>query len=548
MIFAIVKARFGILILVVLVLLNILAGYVVGRWDMTDDKRYTLSDSSKQILEQLDSTLVVTILLDGELNSGFTRLKKATEELVEEFSIYAAHGIRVDTVSAELLEFFPPTVIQERTNKGKMAQTTVYPFAVVEYKGKKTPVSLLYNQPGLDGEDNLNRSIELLEFNFINAIRLLMKEEVKKVAFLEGHGELDEQYVNDFTRQLEQYYQVYRGQIGDSVGILDDFAAVIIADPQMAFSDQHKFIIDQYIMQGGRVLWLLDGVFYSYEWLSEEGSTPILALDLNLNDLLFRYGVRVTHGLVQDLQCRLFPVDMSSDPEQPNWQPMQWTYAPLLLPTSGSPITENLSEPLMSDMISAVELVGSGSDIQKNVLLTTSSKSKITPVPAEVNLGLEVDDESTYQRANIPVAVSLDGEFTSLYAYLDAPDSVKTIGPVLKKSSRTRQVVVADGSIIRNEWQGDQSLPLGLDRYTQTLYGNAEFLINTVLYLTGDEDDIALRQLKQRVVTLRLIDDVRAAKFRIPAQVVSIIIPLLVLAFIGGVVFVIRHRKYVKKS
>jgi gliding-associated putative ABC transporter substrate-binding component GldG len=543
-----VKARFGILILVVLVLLNILAGYVVGRWDMTDDKRYTLSDSSKQILEQLDSTLVVTILLDGELNSGFTRLKKATEELVEEFSIYAAHGIRVDTASAELLEFFPPTVIQERTNKGKMAQTTVYPFAVVEYKGKKTPVSLLYNQPGLDGEDNLNRSIELLEFNFINAIRLLTKEEVKKVAFLEGHGELEEQYVNDFTRQLEQYYQVYRGQIGDSVGILDDFAAVIIADPQMAFSDQHKFIIDQYIMQGGRVLWLLDGVFYSYEWLSEEGSTPILALDLNLNDLLFRYGVRVTHGLVQDLQCRLFPVDMSSDPEQPNWQPMQWTYAPLLLPTSGSPITENLSEPLMSDMISAVELVGSGSDIQKNVLLTTSSKSKITPVPAEVNLGLEVGDESTYQRANIPVAVSLDGEFTSLYAYLDAPDSVKTIGPVLKKSSRTRQVVVADGSIIRNEWQGDQSLPLGLDRYTQTLYGNAEFLINTVLYLTGDEDDIALRQLKQRVVTLRLIDDVRAAKFRIPAQVVSIIIPLLVLALIGGVVFVIRHRKYVKKS
>jgi gliding-associated putative ABC transporter substrate-binding component GldG len=520
----------------------------VGRWDMTDDKRYTLSDSSKQILEQLDSTLVVTILLDGELNSGFTRLKKATEELVEEFSIYAAHGIRVDTASAELLEFFPPTVIQERTNKGKMAQTTVYPFAVVEYKGKKTPVSLLYNQPGLDGEDNLNRSIELLEFNFINAIRLLTKEEVKKIAFLEGHGELEEQYVNDFTRQLEQYYQVYRGQIGDSVGILDDFAAVIIADPQMAFSDQHKFIIDQYIMQGGRVLWLLDGVFYSYEWLSEEGSTPILALDLNLNDLLFRYGVRVTHGLVQDLQCRLFPVDMSSDPEQPNWQPMQWTYAPLLLPTSGSPITENLSEPLMSDMISAVELVGSGSDIQKNVLLTTSSKSKITPVPAEVNLGLEVGDESTYQRANIPVAVSLDGEFTSLYAYLDAPDSVKTIGPVLKKSSRTRQVVVADGSIIRNEWQGDQSLPLGLDRYTQTLYGNAEFLINTVLYLTGDEDDIALRQLKQRVVTLRLIDDVRAAKFRIPAQVVSIIIPLLVLVFIGGVVFVIRHRKYVKKS
>ena len=534
------KARFGILILVVLVLLNILAGYVVARWDMTDDKRYTISDQTKQTLEDLDSTLVVTILLDGELNSGFTRLKKVTEELVEEFSIYAAHGIRIDTASAELLEMFPPTVIQERTHKGKMAQTMVYPFAVVGYKGYKTPVNLLHNQIGLDGEENLNRSIELLEFNFISAIRLLMQEEVKKVAFLDGHAELGEQYVHDFARQLEQYYEVYPIRMGDSVGILDDFAAVIIADPQRPFSDSDKYIIDQYIMQGGRVLWLLNGVLYSYDLLSEQGYTPIVASDLNLNDLLFTYGVRVTSGLVQDLQCRLVPVDMSSDPEQPNWQPMQWTYAPLLLPTSDSPITKGLG-PLTSEMVCALELVGSGSDIQKNVLLTTSSKSKITPAPAEVDLSVGVDDEGAYQLANIPVAVSLEGKFTSRYAYLGAPDSLKTSCSVIKKSPSTRQVVVATGV----GFDG-RSLPLSFDHYSETLYANVDFLVNAVLYLTGDEDDIALRQLKQRVVTLRVIDDDLAADSRIMAQVVSIVIPLLVLALIGGVVLVIRYRKYVK--
>jgi ABC-2 type transport system permease protein len=363
------------------------------------------------------------------------------------------------------------------------------------------------------------------------------------VAFLEGHGELEERDVYDLTQQLAQYYQVDRGVLGKEVGVLDDYAALIIADPQIPFSEEDKYIIDQYIMQGGRVLWVLNGVKFSNDILSSQGFTPIVALDLDLNDMLFRYGVRITHGLVQDLQCLPVPVDVSADPQQPNWQPMPWTYAPLLLTSQQSAITKNVAQ-LTATMVSAVELVGENDGIKKEVLLATSSASKITGVPAQVNLSLGVDDEQSYEYAFIPVGVSLEGEFPSLFAHLGAPDSVVTDVPVIKKSPLTRQIVVAAGSSIRNEWQQNQPLPLGYDRYTQTQFGNRDFMLNAVLYLTDDEGWLNLRQ---KEVTLRLINDKRAQQARVTAQVVSIIIPLAILLLLGGVILVIKNRKYVKK-
>ena len=529
--------------LLALVLVNILVYRVVSRWDMTDDKRYTISQPTMELLQSLEAPLQVTVLLDGELNSGFTRLKRAVGELIEEFSVYAADGIENSPISPEVLEQYDPIVIHERTHKGKMAQTTVYPYAILEYQGSKRVVSLLHNQRGLSGEENLNHSIENLEFAMVEAIRSLVQTEVQKVAFLEGHGELEERDVYDLTQQLAQYYQVDRGVLGKEVGVLDDYAALIIADPQIPFSEEDKYIIDQYIMQGGRVLWVLNGVKFSNDILSSQGFTPIVALDLDLNDMLFRYGVRITYGLVQDLQCLLVPVDVSADPQQPNWQPMPWTYAPLLLTSQQSAITKNVAQ-LTATMVSAVELVGENDGIKKEVLLATSSASKITGVPAQVNLSLGVDDEQSYQYAFIPVGVSLEGEFPSLFAHLGAPDSVVTDVPVIKKSPLTRQIVVAAGSSIRNEWQQNQPLPLGYDRYMQTQFGNRDFMLNAVLYLTDDEGWLNLRQ---KEVTLRLINDKRARQARVTAQVVSIIIPLVILLLLGGVILVIKNRKYVKK-
>ena len=536
------KVRVGILILVALVLMNVLVHQLVCRWDMTDDKRYTISHPTKELLRSLDSPLTVTVLLEGELNAGFTRLQKAASELLSEFSIYTTERIESRPLGASLVQGLDPIVIHERTHKGKMAQTTVYPYAIVEYKGKKRVVNLLQNQRGLSGEENLNNSIENLEYSMVEAIRGLAQTKVEKVVFLEGHGELEEHDVYDLTQLLAQYYQVDRGCLGNEAGVLDGYAAVIIADPQLPFSEEDKYILDQYIMQGGRVLWVVNGVKFSSDFLASQGATPIVALDLDINDMLFRYGVRIRHGLVQDLQCLPVPVDVSTNPQQPNWQPMPWTYAPLLLTSQQSPITRNIAQ-LTATMASAVELVGGEDGIRKEVLLATSSASKLTAVPAQVNLSMGVDDEQSYQYAYIPVAVSLEGEFSSLYAHLGAPESIVASAPARKASVPTRQIVVAAGSAIRNEWQQNQPLPLGYDRYTKTQFGNRDFMLNAVLYLTDNEGWL---QLRQKEITLRLLNDKRAQTARIQAQVMSMVIPLAILGLLGGVIVLMKKRKYVK--
>ena len=534
------KKLYLILALVVLAIINVSVGYVVCRWDMTDDKRYSISEPTKMLLQELDEPIGVTLLLDGELNSGFVRLKKATEEMVDELGIYAGEGLQILPATEELTKQFTPTVIHERTHKGQTAQTTVYPYAVVSYKGKSAAVQLLKNQRGLRGEENLNHSIENLEYAFVDAIRSLTQTRVEKIAFLEGHGELDERYVYDLTQALAQYYQVDRGVLGLQTGVLDAYKVVIIADPQTAFSETDKYILDQYLMQGGSILWVVNGVQFSDDYLSTQGMTPIVALDLNINDMLFRYGVRVNHGLVQDLQCMPVPVDVSQDASQPNWQPMPWTYAPLLLTSQASPITRNVAQ-VSATMASAVDMVGGEDGLKKEVLLATSSASKLTGVPAKVDLRLGVDDEQSFAYAFIPVAVSVEGSFPSLYAHQMPPEELELHAPLLKQSKVTKQIVVAAGSTIRNEWQQGNPLPLGYDRYTQMQMGNRDFMVNAVLYLA---DDQGWMQLRQKTFTLRLINDQRARQARVQAQVVSIAIPLAMLALVGGVVILVRRKKY----
>ena len=529
-----------ILVLIVLVVINLSAGYVVCRWDMTADKQYSISQPTKTLLHSLDQPIEIMLLLDGELNPGFTRLKKATTELIEELSVYANNGLYTIPATEKATQNLIPTVIHERTHKGQTAQTTVYPYALVKYGEKIKAVELLKNRPGLSGEENLNSSIENLEYAFAETIRSITRTEVDKIAFIEGHGELDERYVYDLTEALAQYYQVDRGTMGLRTGVLDDYKVVIIADPQQAFSETDKYILDQYLMQGGRILWVVNGVQFSKDYLASQGATPIVALDLNIQDMLFNYGVRINHTLVQDLQCLPVPVDVSQDAAQPNWQPMPWTFAPLLLTSQTSPITRNVAQ-VNAIMVSSVDMVGGDDGIKKDILLATSSASRLTAVPAKVDLSMGHHDEAAYKYSFIPVALSLEGQFPSLYAHLLPPAELELHAPTIKRSEHTKQIIVAAGSTIRNEWQQGQPLPLGYDRYTKMQFGNRDFMVNAVLYLT---DDQGWMQLRQKEFTLRLINNQRAQQTRIHAQVASIVIPLLLLAAIGGVVIGIRKKKY----
>lgn len=535
----------GIAIVAAVVLVNVLVHHFVVRWDMTNDRRYSIAPTTRALIQSLDAPLQVTILLDGELNAGFQRLQRATIEMVEELEAigYWQLGIEYRVSAEEVPKGLSPTVIHERTHKGQTAQTTVYPYALITYKGKTAVVELLRNNRGLSGEENLNHSIENLEFAFVEAIHSLARESVEKIAFLEGHGELSEAEVFDLSQALSHYYQIDRGTLGNETGVLDDYRAVIIADPQLPFSEKDKYILDQYLMQGGRILWVVNGVRFSEQTLSENGMTPVIPLELNISDMLFRYGVRINPALVQDLQCLPMPVDVSDNPQQPNWQPMPWTYAPLLLTSQASPITRNIMQ-VSATMASCIDFVGGEDGLQKTTLLATSSNSKLTGTPATVDLSLFNGTESEFQYAFVPVAASIEGVFPSLYAHLLPPEDLQLHAPLRKTSEPTKQIVVAAGSTIRNEWQQGQPLPLGYDRYTQTQFGNRDFMVNAVLYLTDDTGWMALRQ---KQITLRLLNDQRAREERITAQVVSIIMPLTILAIIGIAVIGIRKKRYIKQ-
>ena len=522
------------------------------RWDLTDDRHYSLSEATKTLLKQTDAPIEVTLLLDGDLNAGFTRLKKATEELMDEMSVYADLSLTLPSREGTELQDslgLRPIVIHEREQNGKIAQTTIYPYALISYKGRGAVVTLLKNTRGLSGEENLNNSIEQLEYAFAEALHRLQQTELPRIAIIEGHGEPDERYVWDLEQTLSQYFYVDRGAIiipeqGVDVHLLDGYKAIIIANPQTAFSDIERFIIDQYIMRGGTVLWVVNGVRFSNDVLQSDGLTPIIPLELGITDMLFRYGIRINPALVQDLQCMTIPVNVSEDPQTPNLQPIPWTYAPLLLTSNSSPITRNTGQ-VMSTFVSPIDAVGGEDGIDKRVLLATSTATRVTTTPGEVNLNDLQPDLEAFRYQYVPVAVSLEGTFNSAFAHRLMPDSIVSDEPIRKQSVATRQVVVGSGSIIMNEVERNQVLPMGYDRYNQIQFSNRDFIANVLLWLTDSE---GLIQLREKTVALRLLNDKRAHDERARVQAISTISPIAILALLGGVIWIIRKRKYASKK
>ena len=522
------------------------------RWDLTDDRHYSLSEATKTLLKQTDAPIEVTLLLDGDLNAGFTRLKKATEELMDEMSVYADLSLTLPSREGTELQDslgLRPIVIHEREQNGKTAQTTIYPYALISYRGRGAVVTLLKNTRGLSGEENLNNSIEQLEYAFAEALHRLQQTELPRIAIIEGHGEPDERYVWDLEQTLSQYFYVDRGAIiipeqGVDVHLLDGYKAIIIANPQTAFSDIERFIIDQYIMRGGTVLWVVNGVRFSNDVLQSDGFTPIIPLDLGITDMLFRYGIRINPALVQDLQCMTIPVNVSEDPQTPNLQPFPWTYAPLLLTSNSSPITRNTGQ-VMSTFVSPIDAVGGEDGIDKRVLLATSTATRVTATPGEVNLNDLQPDLEAFRYQYVPVAVSLEGTFNSAFAHRMMPDSIVSDEPIRKQSVATRQVVVGSGSIIMNEVERNQVLPMGYDRYNQIQFSNRDFIANVLLWLTDSE---GLIQLREKTVALRLLNDKRAHDERARVQIISTISPIAILALLGGVIWIIRKRKYASKK
>lgn len=538
----------------IVLLLNFLSANLFFRIDLTSDKRHSVSQPTKQLMAGLNEEVEVTIYLDGDMNSGFLRLKRSVAELLDELSIYAPEGITYSFTNPtslpqeeqkQLMQLFAengisPTTIYERNRDGKSVQRLLFPWLKISYGDKQQWVSLLKNIKGNSGEENLNISIESLEFQLTDALRLLTQKEIQKIAFIEGHGELSDYNTWDISLALSRYFQIDRGVLGTDASVLDDYKAIIIAAPTQPFSENDKYIIDQYIMRGGRVLWLIDGIRLDENSLSTTGMSPTIPMDVNLTDMLFRYGVRVNPMIVQDQQCLLVPVNVASSGEPAHFEPMPWYFAPLLLTSPNHPVSRNLPQ-VTGTFVSCLDMVGQNDNLRRDVLLATSNATHIISAPAAINVEEIELTPDYFNLAYVPVAVALDGVFPSLFAHRLMPQNITNAPAKLKESVPTKQIVMASGSFISNDIQDGQPLPVGYDRYTQTQFGNRDFFVNALLYLTDDQGWINLRNKQLKI---RLINKNIATNARLPLQLVNVGMPLLLLAIFGVVFLWMRRRVY----
>ncbi|NDV96804.1 gliding motility-associated ABC transporter substrate-binding protein GldG [Dysgonomonas sp. 521] len=550
-------------ILCLIILLNICFYFIPNfRIDFTADKRYTLSDYTISLLEGVgnEQPVTVDIYLTGDLNYGFQRLQNAVNDILNDYARYADNSLNIryvnpyqegdavsDIYSTMSDRGMPGIVLNEMDREGKSSRKMIYPYAQLT-SGKDTlVVSLLKNIAGYTAEENINASIEGLEFEFTDAIRLLGQKEPKEIAFIEGHNEVPQAYVYDAEDILAKYYFVNRGQIGNDVSVLGGFSAVIIAGPLLKYSETEKYVLDQYIMSGGKVLWLIDGAFYSHQDLAATGRSASMKNETNLDDMLFSYGIRVNPDLIQDRQC--VSTYLISDDNTQSAVMVPSYFQPLLIPSQDFPITKNIRD-VKAGFASSIDIVNSSPDILKNVLLTSSANTHLVKVPEVIDFDVEriQDQQGYFDQQFIPVAVSLEGEFTSVFQNRAVPDSVKAgKHRTINRSSHTKMVVVSSSDIITNDIQGkgenSQVLPMGYDRVSQQQFGNRDFIVNAVNWLTSDN---GLMQLRAKQQKLYVLNKKAAYENRDKYAILNIGFPALFILLLMGSVILYRKRKYEK--
>ena len=534
------------------------------RFDLTSEKRYTLQDVTKRTLKDLNDAIYIKVYLDGDLPIGLNRMKKALTETLDEFRVIAGKNIQYEFINPsesantkerqkvynQLYENgLQPTNIQQNDKEGGSSQKLVFPGLIMSYGGREVPVNLLKNIPGLSADENINLSIQNFEFALVDGLMKLTTETRPKIAFIQGHGEFDEFQTGDIEKALSEYYDIDRVAIRGNIDALKPFQTVIIAGTNQPMPEADKIAIDQFVMNGGRVLWFIDPVQVSIDSLSKGASTLAFVNQHNLDDMLFRYGARLNPMLIQDLQCAVIPVNMALAGQEPKFVPAPWVYYPLLAAPTNHPVTRNLNL-IHSQFASPVDTVGGSSAIKKQYLLYTSMNGKVLQVPLFVSLS-QVNqriNEREFRISNIPVAVELSGEFQSVFR--NRPLSGYNNGQPFEfkdKSAFTRMIVVADADIIRNDVQrrpnGAYVIPLGYDRFTNQTFGNKELVMNMVRYLNDDE---GLMNLRSRDFKLRLLDRKAIIQSRLKWQLINMLIPSAILVIGGFVWLYVRRRKYTR--
>ena len=429
-----------------------------------------------------------------------------------------------------------PTYIVQQEGMGG-SEKIIFAGALVKYKEKDFPINLLTNSPSG------------------NTPYTMLSRKVHKVAFLEGHDELDENRTYDIMSSLSKYYRIERVNMNGSLNALDDYGCVVIAKPQKRFNERDKYIIDQYIMNGGKVIWFVEWMQFDMDSLNTNPTAMALMNDINLSDQLFNYGVRINPDLIQDLRCLQIPVCVNTVEGKPQFEPKPWYYFPLIVPDTllDHQLVKNL-DVMRTCFVSSIDTVGEDPLVKKTILLRTSQYAKALSHPVEISLDIlrEKPEMLTFNKPNMPVAVLLEGQFKSNFANRLPPELADNKDFKFKeRSEKTQMIVVSDGDFIRNEIKrmGDkvQPYPLGYDKYYDAQYtpGNTQFIINCVNYLCADEGLISLRMREPKSRTLN------ATKVREEKAMwicVNIIVPILIVLLIGFTMIVMRKVKYSKKE
>lgn len=536
------------IVLVLLVLVNYISSKYSERFDLTKDKRYTLSDETVSLVKSIDAPLQIKVYLQGEFPAEFKRIQMETNQFLEELNALndLVRFRFVDPLSntkALIEKGIQPSRLTVQEG-GKVSEAVIFPWAIINYKDKEENVSLLVNSLAPSQEQQLQSSIENLEYEFASAIHKVIEEKTKKIAILKGNGQPEDIYQYSFLKNLGEYYRLAEFTL-DSVekqpvktlnGLLQ-YDLSIITKPTEAFSEKEKFALDQYIMQGGKTLWLLDNVYAELDSLMLTGKSLAFNRELNLTDMLFQYGIRINYNVTKDLYSSTIRLASGNTGNQVQYQDFLWPYYPLIFSDNAHPVTKNI-DPVLLKFPSSIDTLRN--DLKKTILLSSSPLAKIIGTPSNIALNeiAAEPDKNSFKDANTIFGVLLEGPFSSAYASRIMPfeyDQFKS------KGTDNKMIVISDGDVALNEILRGEPLPLDKDKWTSQQYGNADLLLNSVHFLL---DDNGLMNLRSKSVQLQFLDKEKAYEERNYWQLINLLVPLILLFGFGWVFNFLRKKRH----
>jgi gliding-associated putative ABC transporter substrate-binding component GldG len=548
------------LTIAIIIVFNILGSQFFHRFDLTKDKRYTLSQTSLNIIKDIKDPLYVDVYLEGDFPGEFKKLQTETQQLLEEFKAYNSNIIfqfinphdNEDSSMGKSKELagkglIPISITVD--DKGKQSQTMVFPWAIARYNSKEIKIPLLKNTMTQTTEEKVVSSVQHLEYAFANAFNTVSKNKQKKIAVIKGNQELPDIFMADFIKEVRNNYFIGTFTLDsvakkpvESLSYLKKYDLAIIAKPQEKFSEEEKQVIDQYVINGGKTIFLIDQVHAEMDSLTSTGATLAFPNDLGLNDMFFKYGLRIDPTLIKDEQSIPIKLASGNQGSETQYQQYLWKFSPFVNPETNHPIVKNM-EGIKFEFANPIELLKNS--IDKTILLRSSPYSRVVGTPAQISLSMveERTDMSEYlNKGSIPVAVLLEGKFKSMYQNRVLPFDDKTF--IKESKNNNKMIVISDGDVIRNQVDKDGiPLELGFDKWTNKLYGNKEFMMNCVNYLL---DDNGLINIRSKEVDIPILDKEKVYENYTTNQLITVGIPIVVLAIFGILFTYLRKKKYGK--